>query len=257
MCWSGEASAVLATIGFAGTAYAAYKKEPVALWVSLGYFSLMEALQAFTYSVIDQCALPSNQIATLLGYLHIAFQPFFVSAASMYFIPKEVRERIQVWVYILCFIGAIITIIQLYPFDWAGQCDPRRPLCAAKLCSVSGNWHIAWDVPTNGIGNYFVENGWLFPLFIDGYLGYTFAVFLLPVLYGSWRFTIYHFLMGPLLASSLTDNVNEWPAVWCLLSIGLLLIVVKTPVRKLMFVKRWMLWPKSWTQPHKHHEKRH
>lgn len=85
MCWSGEASAVLAVVGIGTTAYAAYKKEPAPLWMALGYFSSMELLQAFTYSVIDQCALPSNQIATLLGYLHIVFQPFFINMLSHVF----------------------------------------------------------------------------------------------------------------------------------------------------------------------------
>jgi hypothetical protein len=61
------------------TAYAAYKEEPVPLWMALGYFSSMELLQAFTYSVNDQCALPSNQIATLLGYLHIRAIAFGLS----------------------------------------------------------------------------------------------------------------------------------------------------------------------------------
>jgi hypothetical protein len=49
MCWSGEASAVLAVVGIGTTAYAAYKKEPAPLWMALGYFSSMELLQAFTY----------------------------------------------------------------------------------------------------------------------------------------------------------------------------------------------------------------
>ncbi len=49
MCWSGEASAVLATIGVASTAYMAVKKEKKELWVPLGYFALMELLQAVTY----------------------------------------------------------------------------------------------------------------------------------------------------------------------------------------------------------------
>jgi hypothetical protein len=52
--------------------------------------------------------------------------------------------------------------------------------------------------------------------------------------------------MGPSLAWMLTDNINEWPAIWCLLSIGLLLIVVKTPLRGYLHVKKWWLWPKSW-----------
>ena len=34
MCWSGEASAALATVGLSATAYAAYRKEPAVLTVS-------------------------------------------------------------------------------------------------------------------------------------------------------------------------------------------------------------------------------
>jgi hypothetical protein len=43
----------------------------------------------------------------------------------------------------------------------------------------------------------------------------------------------------------LTDNPNEVAAIWCLLSIGILLLVVKTPLRKVMFVRKWFLWPKE------------
>src|SRR4051812_2482904 len=155
MCWSGEASAVLAMSGFGTTAYAAYRKESAAIWMPLGYFSLMEMLQAFTYSVIDECGLPSNQIATLLGYLHIAFQPFFINAVSMHFIPERARAQIAPAVYALCFASAVFMVLQLYPFAWAGQCDPSMPLCGTRLCSVHGNWHIAWQVPTNGMCNGF------------------------------------------------------------------------------------------------------
>ncbi len=236
MCWSGEASAVLATVGICTTLYAAYKREPAPLWMALGYFSLMELLQAYTYTVIDQCAMPSNQVATLLGYLHITFQPFFINALSLYFIPKAVAQRVAPWAYGVCFLSAIFMLIQLYPFEWAGQCGEGRIMCAQQLCSVSGNWHIAWDIPTNGIGN----NMWVDLTF--GFPSYILAAFIVPLLYGSWRITIYHYLVGPLLALSLTDNLNEWPAIWCLLSIGILLLVVKTPIRKYMHVKRWPLW---------------
>ncbi len=236
MCWSGEASTALAGVGVAGAAWAAYKKEPFSLWGTLGYFALMEALQAYTYTVINQCSLPSNQIATLLGYLHIAFQPFFINAISLYFIPKNIAERLYKPVFGLCFVSAIFMMIQVYPFDWAGSCNPERTLCAARLCSVSGNWHIAWEVPANGIGN------WMFQHHLTGYFTYSFVAFALPLLYGSWRFTLYHFLMGPFMARMLTNNLNEAPAVWCLLSIGFLLIVIKTPVRSILFVRSNFLW---------------
>jgi len=240
MCWSGQASAVLAVAGFGTTAYAAYRREPAAIWMPLGYFSLMEMLQAFTYSVIDQCGLPSNQIATLLGYLHIAFQPFFVNAVSMHFIPDRVRAQIAPAVYALCFASAVFMLLQLYPFEWAGHCDPSMPLCGTRLCSVHGNWHIAWQVPTNGMCNGFAAGP------SHGFPSYFIAGIIVPILYGSWRMTLFHLMLGPWLAALTTNNMTEWPAVWCLLSIGLLTIAVKTPIRRVLYVRQWRLWPRSW-----------
>jgi hypothetical protein len=240
MCWSGQASAVPASAGIGTTAYAAYRKEPTAVWMPLGYFALMELLQAFTYSVIDQCDLPSNQIATLMGYLHITFQPFFINMVSMHFIPPQVRNRVAPAVYVLCFVAAIIMLLQLYPFAWAGQCDPSMPLCGTRLCSVHGNWHIAWEVPTNGMCNAFAQS------WAHGFPSYAITAFFLPVLYGSWRMTLFQVMLGPWLAALTTNNVREWPAVWCLLSIGLLATAVKTPIRRFLHVRKWWLWPPSW-----------
>lgn len=57
MCWSGEASAVLAAVGLGSTLWASTKgKAPAALWMPLGYFSLMELLQAFTYQYMFSAA---------------------------------------------------------------------------------------------------------------------------------------------------------------------------------------------------------
>jgi len=242
MCWNGQASSVLAAVGILSTGYACYKKEPFPLWIALGYFSLMELLQAFTYSVINQCDNPSNQIATLLGYLHITFQPFFINAISLYFIPPHIAKKIAPFAYSVCFFAALLMLVQLYPFDWAGHCDPRRPLCGELLCSFRGNWHIAWSVPTNGIGNSLTEARLV--LFDNGFPGYVIAGIIMPFLYGSWRLTLYHIFLGVELSSITTNNINEWPAIWCLFSIGLLLIVIKTPVRRLLVVKRWFLWGK-------------
>jgi len=33
-----------------------------------------------------------------------------------------------------------------------------------------------------------------------------------------------------------TNNINEWPAVWCLFSIGLVLAIIKTPLRHYLHV---------------------
>ncbi len=243
MCWSGEASAVLATIGISSTVYFFYKKEPAPLCYALGYFSLMEALQAYTYTVIDDCTNPSNQIATLLGYLHIAFQPFFVNAVSLHFIPTSVKDKIAPAVYSLCFVATILLLIRIFPFDWTPACYTTKtrffmfsqyfdnfniPFCGKQTCSVSGDWHIAWEIPASA-------NLWLFN-------SYIIAAFVLPVIYGSWRMTVYHMFTGPLLAYLTTSNPNEWAAVWCLYSIGLVLLLVKSPIRQYLYVKNWFWW---------------
>lgn len=61
---------------------------------------------------------------------------------------------------------------------------------------------------------------------------YFISGILLPFFHGSWRFTVYHFLVGPQLAILLTTNPNEVAAIWSYLSIGILLLVVKTPIRR-------------------------
>lgn len=235
MCWNIEASTTVAALGFAATAYASYRRESPAIWLPLGYFSVMEALQAYAYAVVNDCALPANQLVTYFSYLHIVFQPFFVNALSLHFIPSSISSRIAPWAYAICFASAIVMLTQLYPFDWAGKCLSGAALCGPKLCTVSGNWHIAWELPTNGL-----LNAWrgAFPT-------YLLSVFIMPVLYGSWRVTLFHLVVGPLFALLLTGNMNEWPAVWCLLSVGLLLLVVAPPIRRQLHVERWP-WPRSW-----------
>jgi hypothetical protein len=232
MCWSGEASTVLAGIGFATSGYAIYKKEPSALWVPLSYFSLMEALQAYTYLVIDDCNNVANQVATVLGYIHIAFQPFFGNMVGLYFIPESLRKKIEIPVYIVCFISAVVMISQLYPYQGLERCVPEGPisLCGNTLCSFTGNWHIAWSVPFSTLYDVYS-----YP--IGGVL-YTIAMFILPFLYGSWRWNVYHIIMGPIVSILSTSNENERAAVWCLISIGLLLIVIKTPFRNFLYVKK-------------------
>jgi hypothetical protein len=231
MCWNGPASAILATTGFVGCIFAIKRKEPFELWGCLAFFSLMEILQAFTYNVIDSCSNPMNQVATMLGFLHIAIQPFFINMMSMHFLPNDVRRLVKIPVFTICFVAMILMFLKVYPFSWAELSAAGSPLCSNRLCSVSGNWHIAWELPINNLLNFTMFG------FEIVWMPYIVAAFILPLIYGSWKFTLYHLIMGPFLARLSTDNPNEFPAVWCLLSIGFLLLVIKTPIRKLLYVK--------------------
>ncbi len=215
--------------------------------VPVAYFGLMELLQAATYLVIDRCQDPSNQLATLLSYYHIVFQPFVINMLSLYFVPEYIRERISFAVYTLCFIATIVMLVKVYPFAWAGLCHVDNILCGAQLCSTSGNWHIAWHVPMNGIGNLFSHQffGLSETVYVADISIYTYDLvsFVLPLLYGSWKLTLYLLLLGPILSRFTTDNLNEWPAIWCLFSGALLLVVVNKTLREKLRVTHWFLWP--------------
>lgn len=237
MCWSLEASAALAVTGAVVTGYAVMTNKPKSLWIPLAYFTAMEALQAAQYTVVDICGIPLNQILTIVGYVHIAFQPFFINMVAMYFIPVQIKERISKTVYWLCAAAAVSMLIQLVPFAWAGQCLPGSMLCGKTLCTVSGSWHIAWDIPLNGLYNL------LFTLVHVSMPGYVLVGLLLPFIYGSWKLNLYQMLTGLVLACFLTSNPNEAAAVWCLLSIGIcILIIGEKPVRKYLHVRHWWLW---------------
>ncbi|TVZ41112.1 hypothetical protein P886_0451 [Alteromonadaceae bacterium 2753L.S.0a.02] len=234
MCWSGEASAVVAVTGLASTAYFYKKGESRPLCYALLYFSLMELLQAYTYSVIDQCFDTRNTVATYLGYIHIAFQPVFINLVSLYFVPQPVRRRLFVPVMLLALLGSLMFLVRILPIEWSRYCYEmtyylaffkelsfKLPFCGEQTCSTSGAWHIAWATPA--AGNLILSNA------------YVIVAFALPLLYGAWRMTIYHIITGPLLAALTTSDPNEWAAVWCLYSIGLLLLLIKTPIRTYIY----------------------
>ena len=239
MCWSGEASGVLAVAGLGTAFYVARTGESKELWIPLTYFALMELLQAVTYIYIDRCDSPYNQVLTLFGYLHVSFQPFFVNMVGMYFIPKHIKEKISTTVYSLCAIAAITMLVKMFPFDWAGTCNIGvEGFCGAYTSSTSGEWHIAWQLPLNGLlsepQHYLFGFDWGLHA-----LTYILATFILPFIYGSWRFVSFHFLIGPLISDILTNDPNEFSAVWCLFSIALCVSVIKTPIRRYLHVRKW------------------
>ncbi|MBD3247267.1 hypothetical protein GF378_01455 [Candidatus Pacearchaeota archaeon] len=213
---------------FAFAGYLWYKKESKLLWIPIAYFGVMELLQFLTYFYLDACT-PTNQILTFLSYLHISFQPFFINALMLYFVPKNFRKKIIGWVFFIAFIATILMLVRIYPFDWAGSCTIGTVLCGERLCSIPGSIHLAWEMPINGIGGIIA---WT----------YTLSVFLIPLSYGAWKATAYNVLAGPVIARALTSNPNEWPAVWCLLSVAYIFLIIIPGFKKLLTQKKWYFW---------------
>ncbi|MFK7938795.1 MAG: DUF5765 domain-containing protein [Roseovarius sp.] len=235
MCWSLDATAIMVAAGAAGTGVLWHRRQPAAIWLTLGYFTGMEALQLLGYLVVDQCGTAANTSVTLLSYLHIALQPVFINAFAMELVPAPVKLRVRRWVFALSAVSAGVMLAQILPVQALGQCHPGAPLCGSAFCTVSGDWHIAWDIPYNGLLVPFEQMFGLNP----GFPTYMATVFLLPLLYGAWRFVLVHLAAGPVLAWSLTSNPNEMPAIWCLFSVAILCISLSPFVRRAVSARTW------------------
>lgn len=221
--------------GVAAATITYLRKDAPAIWLTFGFFALMEGLQVWGHLVVDQCGTPSNRAVTMLSYLHITLQPFFINAFAMELIPHTVRRRARVWVYTACGLSGLIMLAQIIPASALGSCLPGSALCAQSWCTVAGDWHIAWNVPYNGLMLPVERIMGVYP----GFPSYMIVAFLLPLLYGAWRFVIVHAVAGPILASVLTTNPNEMPAIWCLFSISILLIGLSAPIRRAMTSDSW------------------
>ena len=212
MCWSGEASLGVAAVGVAGSLWARRRGAPVGRWATLLYFTGMELLQALTYTVIDRCGLSSNLWLTRISYVHISLQPFFINLLALSFVSPEVVKRARTFVLLACTAGSLVMLSKFFVLSPEWACNPATvSVCGADTCSYHGEWHIAWRLYLSGLDNNFYV--------------YWLPAFALPLLYGSWRWTLYHAVVGPFAAYFLSSNKDEIVAIWCLTSIGFLLAI--------------------------------
>ena len=259
MCWSGEASTVMALVGITGSCLEARKSftYPSELgggseWEveglsgkhnlrasTLAYFSLMELLQAFNYTTLGSID-PYNALYALLGFIHISFQPLFITWFCLSFLP---RQRRMYWMTSTTILSATVSFIFLcglivnpsLPGCFATHCEPLTDItllmqnsqlasCSAtEFVSLKGDWHIAWQWASNSCQ--FTRNS------------YFVIAFFLPIIYGAYRVMIFSLIFGPLLSLLLTNNPHELAAIWCLLSIGFLSCVKIPWIEKFLTIK--------------------
>lgn len=234
MCWSATASVAMIVVGGVATAVTYNRGEPPAIWGTLAYFTLMEALQGAGYLVVNQCGSTANQTITILSYLHVALQPLVINAFAMAIAPTAVSPGVRKWIWGLAGLASLFMLLRLVPIEAVGPCVPGDVMCGIMWCLQSGDWHIGWQVPLNGLPAFFN-----IPIQFPSYM---LAVFLLPLFYGVWRFVVFHAVVGPILAAALTTDPNEMPAIWCLFSIGIIIVSLSPFVRyKVMKAHRPML----------------
>lgn len=220
MCWTPEASLTLGVAGVATAAYCHRRGESKELTLPLLYFSLMEFIQAASYPHIGQCFAPSNQFLTFISYLHIAFQPIFFNMIYIQALPRALSAAAKRYVYAAALGFSALFLIKIVPLVPLSICKAGATLCGPAWCTIDGSWHIGWSMPW-----------YTFPLPGDLFLYYAAAVFVLPLFYGAWRGVLLA-LGGLLLAYLSAPYPNEWPAIWCFFSVGLMLLLMAKDYRR-------------------------
>lgn len=198
MCFSERISLGIGVTGIAAALFIYARTKNAYASIGLAYFALMEIIQYFQYKVIDQCNHKTNRYLTILGYLHICFQPLFFNLWLFAFTVKPIVQYLY-----MSFFGGMMLASRLFYVN--KLCDAsHEPLCGKRTCSVSGKRHIAWNVRlrapdwvTPSISLHFFL--WFFPALSMFQLKPAVAVM----------------LTAPYFGYLLTNNIHEQPAIWC------------------------------------------
>jgi len=200
MCFSERISLGISVTGISAALYIYARTKNVYASIGLVYFVLMEIIQYFQYKVIDQCNNKTNKYLTILGYIHICFQPLFFNLWLFAFTVKPIVQYLY-----LSFFGGLMMASRLFFVKNDELCDASyEPLCGKRTCAVSGKRHIAWNVRlrapdwvTPSISLHFFL--WIFPALSMFQLKPMLAVI----------------LTAPYFGYLLTSNIHERPVIWC------------------------------------------
>ncbi len=222
------------SIGFAVSMwiFAAAWKGPKGARACIAYFAAMETLQAFQYSWINQCDDPINKFLTLLGFFHLAFQPFFANLYLTAYMNKK-QKRYAPLILALALFAGVLGCNRMWKTAGDFDCSYGiEPMCGLKTCSFRGNVHIAWQMPLQHADQDY---------FTPGFNLHFFMFYLPTFALGMWPLTLFLLFSGPFLGRVLTSHQDEIPAIWCFFSIAQLFF----PLVWAYITKTAMFKPKS------------
>lgn len=216
-------SGAFAGVGLFASWWVYSKTNNTSLAAGVFYFFLMEFLQAIQYFFIaptinsPECDTIINKVLTILGFLHICFQPYFCHVINCSLTKNEkYRDRYLV-IKRLCLLGGGMLFVRfLLSYVWPSTLGNQLStewLRGEKLCTFRGNYHLAWSVPM-------ADPTYVIPgAAIHSFLMFA-PFFALYEKKGMVIQGIILFTTGPLLAGFITPNLFEQASIWCFFSIA-------------------------------------
>jgi len=239
MCFDQKSSFGFSAVGLFLAWYVHHYTSNTKLAIGVFWFFLMEFLQGFQYFFINDCNNTWNQILTLLGFIHICYQPYFthIINSALTRNPKYL-EQYNI-VLRLCLLGGTMLLgryfiahlsnnvissdfTEFLKADPApGSCKTTEWLRGEQLCTYKGRYHLAWSVPM------YDPTYWSPAAAIHSFLmfGPFFVMKKNMIIQG-----FFLWLTGPFLASVITPNLQEQASIWCFFSItqiGIMLFLIR------------------------------
>jgi len=200
----------------------------------------MEFLQGWQYFWIDDCDNFMNKFLTLLGYIHICFQPYFTHIINSALTKNpDVLKKYDI-ILRMCLLSGTLMMVRYIVAEFTGsgkdilsdfsdysgnhthsQCRTQEWLRGEKLCTFSGKFHLAWSVPMTE-PTYWTNSAAIHSFMMFG------PFFILKsnmIIQG-----VFLWLAGPYLASWITPNLMEQASIWCFFSfaqIGIMLFLIR------------------------------
>jgi Family of unknown function (DUF5765) len=221
MCFNQPMSGFFVVLGLSVAAWVWKQTKNVPMVVGIIYFVLMEALQFVQYFWLDDCDDSINQFLTVIGFLHICFQPYFTHLMNGAFVrsPKS-RHQFELIRRLAVLQGLWMFSRYVFAYRTPGAGDGRDWLRSDRLCTIDGGIHLGWELPLHAPSYWMPSNSiHLFMMFFP-FLCYP----------RSWVSGLILLITGPVLSALITDSMFVQASVWCFMSISqitLLVVVLK------------------------------
>lgn len=193
------------------------------------YFTLMQIIHYFGYTVINNCKNKINQNMSILNYYHICFQaPVWLLGWYGVFKKYKIISNSQLeFMPMLIGMSLVVSFFMvLQRYDWpigpktknSSVNSEKEGALKGKLCSYSGKKHIKFRLPLRTEPKYYSPG-------VSGH----FIFFFIPLLFfnNTTRFIALFTWVTGLVLPTLYYKLNETEAatVWCYLSITQLLVM--------------------------------
>lgn len=208
-----------------------HKKMSCKLFVPLAYFSIMELFQASQYMAIYSELFTLNHVTTMLSYIHICFQPLFLNIFQTAYSNTNAHYYHRI-VYPLCIIAGFGMLLRLkgYNYYYDELYKKSLQIYTNETCLCTNYFdHFESNYTLAFIDNISHHVGWNISLYKPTYFTYSlnmhgFLTFVLPfVIERSITVPTAIYIIGIIIGTYSSSNINVQPAMWCYVHVPLMI----------------------------------